>query len=58
MLNTEYIDIRPHTSNASDFNYSEMHPMETQEARRQLVAWTGNITCVMPRKQGVSSNKS
>lgn len=58
MLNTKYIDIRPHTSNASDFNYSEMHPMETQLAKRQLVSWTGNITCVMPRKQGVSANKS
>jgi len=58
MLNTKYIDIRPHTSNASDFDYSEMHPMETQLAKRQLVSWTGNLTCVMPRKQGVSANKS
>ena len=58
MLNSRYLKLRPDSTCADRFIIDPRHALEEFRADRIIVEWTGNMTCTMPRVQGVLLNKS
>ena len=57
-INHNWLKLRPTSECATNFKITERHPNEDRLADSILCAYKGQVTCIGPRYQGASLNKS